>query len=193
MVSSNIMYIDMNLVKKCIKNNPVFDLNQTFTNYFGIFNKFLKKLKYKYIILLITLIIADISVRQVYNCKVLELQEVQSVYNKIRKLQKNKLVYKKLQTSSEQLVKYIEKVFACNYAQILEIKVNEPVNFNNYFKLNVKIQGTFVHDKFIFETIESLYLYEGFVRISGLKIDRSQLTNGINVLNTVIACELYMK
>ncbi len=187
------MYSSINLVKKNIKDNPSFDIKKSIIRYFCTLGKLLKQVNYKYIIVLFIPTGLDIFSRQIHYDRLLELQNMQNIYDKIKQLQKNKLVYKKLQTSSVQFIKYIETVFENKYAKILDIKVDEPENFNNYRETKVEITGVFIHDKFIFETLDELYSYEGLICVKGIKIGKHQLHNGVNVLNTVIVCELYTK
>ena len=183
----------MTLLNKLLDDNLLFDIKNNIVKFFSTFSKFSKNFNYKYLFILIILTGIDIFIRQIYHNNTLQLQNSQVFYNKLKTLEKSKLVLKSLQFTPEQFIQHIEIVFEKEYAKIVDIKVNEPVKFRHYNVTTVEIKGIFIHDKFIFSILDEIHSYVGLSRIIGIKIEKSQLHNGVNVLDTVIVCEIYTK
>lgn len=183
----------MALLNKLLDNNLLFDIKNNIVKFCSKFSRFFKNFNYKYLYILIILTGIDIFIRDIYNNSALQFQNSQLFYNKLKTLEKNKLVLKTLQFTPEQFIQHTETVFEKEYAKIVDIKVNEPIKFGHYNTTTVEIKGVFIHDKFIFTVLDEIHSYIGLSRVVGIKIEKSQLRNGVNVLDTVIVCELYTK
>lgn len=166
-------------------------------------------IKWKYVFLLISVIVCSYFIHQIYENKLSQLGKLQILYNKISQLKNNNIVKNhvlnnlefnvtKLGKSthyndSEQFVQYIEKEFNKKYGKINNIKVSNHTKLSSINITQIEISNIFIHDKFIFEYIDKIHSYSGFVRVSALKIEKKQLDNKKNILVARIICDLYSK
>lgn len=165
--------------------------------------------EWTYTLLLIFVTICSLFVNQIYKNKLPRLERLQNLHNKIIQLRNNDIVKNHVLnnlkfkitstgrdrrcTDSEQFVQYVEKNFDKKYGKITDIKVSNHTRFSVVNVTQIEILNMFIHDKFIFEYIDKIHLYNGFARVSALKIEKKQLDNGKNVLTTRIICDLYSK
>ncbi len=169
-----------------IKDNSLLK-NFSFKNIISVFN-------IKYTILPITILAMNAYVQHIYRNKELELIPLQTTYDKVMSLKNNIIVQKhKLNSNSEQFIQYIEQSIDTTKAKILDINVGEINKLSNIRETPIKINSTFVHDNFIFDFINKIDQYEGFVRTIAVKINKKRLNNGRHILETVLLCTLYTK
>ena len=158
------------------------------------FKSVISSFNLKYLILPFIILVINAYIQRIYECKELELIPLQNIYNKITPL-KNNLIVKahNLNSNSEQFIQHIERYLDNEKSKILDIKVSEPHKLSNIHIIPIEIKSNFIHDKFIFEFINQIHEYSGFVRTVAVKINKRCFNNGYHILETVIVCALYTK